>query len=122
MKDKFTFSLVLGGLLLAATPGFAADSILDGPKPNPCADSPDYVPGVDANGRSVARADEGAQPVPVPGRILVPLSRQRGPQRGAQSGAQRGGQAGGDPTYTVLDGKRLDPLVNPAAMPCPARN
>jgi hypothetical protein len=126
VKDKFTFGLVLGGLLvLAPASGFAAQSILDGPKPNPCADNPDYVPGIDANGQPVAGADEGARPVPVPGQILVPLTQrqaQRGPQRDAQRGAQRGGRAGGDPAYTVLDGKRLEPLVNPTAVPCPARN
>ena len=120
MKGKFSSGLVLGGLLLAASPGFAAQSILDGPRPNPCADRPDYVPGIDANGQPVARADEGAQPVPLPGQVLVPLP-QRGPQRGAQRGGQRGGRAAGDPAYAVLDGQRLAPLVNPAT-PCPARN
>lgn len=86
MRGNFACNLVLAGFLLAAGSALAAPSLLESPKPDPCTDSPDYVPGIDADGRPVARADEGARPVPLPGQILVPL-----PQRGPPGTPQRGG-------------------------------
>jgi hypothetical protein len=63
---------------------------------------------VDAEGRAVPRADIGAAPVPVPDTVYVPL---RGAGRGP-AGRGRGG-----PPYAAIDGKRLDPLLNPPACP-----
>jgi hypothetical protein len=76
-------------------------------------DGPDYVPGLDANGQAVPRADIGAEPVPVPGDLLVPL-----PNRGAFASGRGGrGRGANEPAYLVLDGRRLEQLVNPAP-PC----
>lgn len=113
MKGKILAILLLGGLPGAGA-AQAADPILEGTPPqNPCAaalEGPDYVPGVDAGGQPVPRADAGARPVPVPGQILVPLPRQGG--RGRAGGR-------GDSAYAALDGRAVDPLVNPPT-PCPA--
>jgi hypothetical protein len=83
------------------------------PRPDACAmalEGPDYVPGVDAEGRPVARADIGVPPASLPDAVTVPLpgaGRGRGP-------AGRGRAAGtGVPPYAVIDGRRLAPLVNP---------
>jgi hypothetical protein len=64
---------------------------------------------VDVNGRPVAPADEQARPVPVPDEIAVPLhSGQRAGRRGRSASEQSGGQP-----YVSLDGRRLEPLLNP---------
>lgn len=116
MKGKFCSGIVVG-VLLVARPAFAADSLLD-PTPGPCAtalEGPDYVPGTDANGRAVDPADIGADRVPVPGQILVPLpgiGSGRGTFRGRGSPAGRGA-----PAYATIDGARLDRLVNPEFCP-----
>ena len=120
MQGKFLMGFVVSALL-AASPAFAADSILDGPAPSPCGAAlagPDYVPGVDAMGRPVPRADIGAGRVPVPDQLLVPLP-------GGANHGRRGGRAGqGEPAYATIDGARLDRLVNPpvdsGACPPPA--
>jgi len=115
VQGKFRIGFVVGALL-AANPVFAADSILDGPAPGPCAAAlagPDYVPGVDAMGQPVARADIGTGRVPVPDQLLVPLP---GTELGRGRGRRpRAGQ--GEPAYATIDGARLDRLVNPE--PCP---
>ena len=104
-------------VLLMAAPALAAtmaqpakpDPLLDGGPTVPCAASPDYAGGIDVHGRPVAAADEGAQPVPVPDAIAVPLAH-------AAPGARLRPAPSGDSAYVMLDGKRLDPLVNPP--PC----
>lgn len=111
VKGNFRIGLVVV-VVLAANPAFAADSILDGPPPSPCMESPDYVPGVDATGQPVARADIGAEHTPVPDQIYVPLPNRVG--RGGRGGVQPGANG---PT-AAIDGKRLDGLINPK--PCPA--
>ena len=117
MQGKFRVGFVVGALV-AANPAFAADSILDGPAPGPCAAAlagPDYIPGVDATGQPVARADIGTGRVPVPDQLLVPLPKS-GPRTRPRFG--RGARAGqGEPAYATIDGARLDRLVNPE--PCP---
>ncbi len=92
----FTMALAL------AQPAFAAkpDPIL-GPGPTTaCAAGADYSGGADVNGNPVVPADAGAQHVPVPGQVLVPL---------------HGNGNGRDSAYAALDGKKLDHLVNPPA-------
>jgi hypothetical protein len=101
---------------LAANPAFAADAILDGPAPNPCLESPDYVPGVDAAGQPVARADIGSEHTAVPDQIYVPLPNRAGRGRGGRGGAQPGENG----PYAAIDGKRLNSLINPPACPAPA--
>jgi hypothetical protein len=111
-------------LLLAAAPAWAAtmagpakpDPLLDGGPTAPCAQQAEYAAGSDANGHLVPPADIGAGPVPMPDTIAVPLHAGRQPQR---RGRQAGPAVAGDSTYVSLDGRRLEPLVNPP--PCLAR-
>jgi hypothetical protein len=110
-------------MLWSGNPVLAADAarpdpLLQGPMPGACIaalDGPDYVPGVDANGQPVPRADIGAERVPVPGDILVPLPGQGRAGRGGRGG--RGQQP--EPAYMTLSRDRIDRLVNPEA--CPAQ-
>ena len=77
------------------------DPILDGGPAGPCdaqKDSPDYVANIDAAGHPVTPADLAGEPVPVPGRLDIPVPSRR---RGA-------------PTYVQADGKKLEPLLNPS--------
>ena len=90
-------------LLIALTPAFAAksDPLLDGGPTTACAAGTDYSGGADVKGTPVVTADVAAQKVPVPGQVLVPL---------------KGNGNGKDSAYAALDGKKLDPLINPP--PC----
>ena len=100
------FGCALFRTLLVAVAFFTADpAIAAATKPDPilhdtplpaCQAQADYAPGVDADGEAVAPADVDAAKVPVPPQVVIPLHR-----RGA---------------YAVLDGTKLEPLVNPA--PC----
>jgi hypothetical protein len=97
--------LTVAAIVLAA----GSDTLLQPAPPTPCAESPDYVPGVDAGGNPVPRADLGAEKLTVTGAIKVPL-RQAG-----QGQPGRGGQKQ-PPAYIGLDGAKLEKLVNP--VPC----
>lgn len=123
MQVKFHIAVVVGAVLagisrLAAQPG-QPDPVLQGPSPPPaCAlalDGPDYVPGLDANGQPVPRADIGAESVPVPGELMVPLP--NGPNRPAFGRGRGLGRGAGQPAYLMLDGRRVERLVNPGP-PC----
>ena len=110
------------------------DPLLDGGPTDPCAAGVDYAQGLDANGQPVVPADVEARPVPVPDAIAIPLAGRRPPVAGSQgkglanqsasrSDRGMGGPTagnpvtlGGDSTYISLDGKKLEPLLNPA--PC----
>ncbi len=122
MKGNFLIGCVLVGFmggLLAGIPALAADSVPAGPQPGPCAaatDGPDYVPGVDADGQPVVRADLGAEHTAVPDQVFVPLPNQGG--RAGRAGALPGTPVQGP--YAAIDGRRLDPLINPQACPAPA--
>ena len=104
--------------MAAATSSFAAitrshvpDPLLDGAARGPCdprLDGPDYVPDVDVTGNPVIQADVPAARRPVPAEVLVPLG-----QRG------HGSRSGQGPIAS-LDGKTLDPLLNPRPA-CPPR-
>jgi hypothetical protein len=120
VRVKCHIAVVAAGLIagissLCAQPG-APDPVLQGPAPPPaCAaalDGPDYVPGLDANGQAVPRADIGAERVPVPGDILAPLPNRQAfaPGRGGR------GRGANEPAYMVLDGRRVDQLVNPGPL------
>lgn len=109
---------------LAGIPGLSAqpgrpDPVLQGPAPPPaCAtalDGPDYVPGLDANGQAVPRADIGAERVPVPGDILAPLPNRpaASPRRSGAPGRGGRGRGANEPAYLVLDERRVEQLVNP---------
>ena len=90
-------------LLVALSPAFAAtpDPLLDDGPTTACAARPDYSGGMDVHGNPVVPADVGAQKVPVPGTVMVPL---------------HGNGSGQNSAYAALDGKKLDRLVNPP--PC----
>ena len=113
MKGNFRTGVLLAAIA-AATPTFAADSILDGPAPGPCAAAmagADYVPGADAAGQPVPRADIGAEHTAIPDQLFVAL-----PNRSGRGG--RGDTPPGQGPVAAIDGKRLDGLVNP--QPCAA--
>jgi hypothetical protein len=107
-------NFVLVGLLLAA-PALAGtitgradpDPLLGGGPATPCAAGVDYAAGADVNGDPITAADLGARPVPMPDAIAVPLARPAGRMRF---------DPGGESAYVTLDGRRLEPLVNP--LPC----
>ncbi len=78
------------------------DPLLDGDQKSACTDlmaGADYAGGTDADGNPVAPADVAAGRVPVPDQVAVPL---HGRTRGAHA-------------YVGIDGRKLDPLVNPPA-------
>ena len=109
-------------LLLLAAPAAAGtmakqpDPLLDGGPTSPCMAGPDYEAGVDVNGHPVVRADEQASRVPVPDEIAVPLHSGQAQARGrGRPNAASPAQVGNSP-YVALDGRRLDPLLNPK--PC----
>jgi hypothetical protein len=94
-------------LFFAAKTAFSAgiaergkpDPLLSGTADGPCdpaLDRPDLVPGTDAQGHQVASADIQTGPIPLQGQVLVPLKGGKGP-----------------PAYVAVDGKKLDPLLNP---------
>ena len=103
--------LLVVALVFAAETAFSA-GIADRDKPDPLltdrADGPcdpalgqpDLTPGTDVAGHQVASADIQTGPIPMQGEILVPL----------KSGQNRRGSA---PAYVAVDGKKLDPLLNP---------
>jgi hypothetical protein len=113
-----TLALLAGGPALAADMAKPAkpDPLLDGGPTDPCAAGPVYAGGADVNGHPVAGADEGAMPIPVPEGIAVPLHAGQAPapsRRGFRPGPPA--QPGEQP-YVMLDGRRIEPLVNPR--PC----
>jgi len=123
-------AVFLAGIPASGAEAPRPDPLLQGPMPGPCIaalEGADYVPGLDANGQPVVPADIGAERVPVPGDLWVPLPNST-PQgfnngRGGRGrGAGRGGQPG-EPIYMMLGRDRVDRLVNPKACPpAPARN
>ena len=101
----FCALLVMPGLATAAPIARApvSEPLLSGGKPGPCdprLGQPDYVGGVDVSGNPVIPADVPAARVPVPGEVLIPLA--KGRRRGPQG------------PVAALDGRALDPLLNPA--------
>jgi hypothetical protein len=75
---------------------------------DPRLESPDLMNGVDVGGHRVAPAGSQAR-VPVPDQILVPL----------KNGGRRG--RSGDAPMVALDGRALDPLLNPLPACPPGR-
>jgi len=116
-RSQYYFNVALLALLVA-TPGHAGtiarptppDPLLDGGATTACAAGADYAAGTDVNGKPVVPADVGAGPVPVPDAITVPLGQGR-----RQAGRGRTG-LGGEGAYVTLDGRKLEPLLNPR--PC----
>ena len=74
---------------------------------DPQRQSPGFVSGVDVNGNPVVPADLARAKNPVPAEILVPL----------RSGSPNGSP--GETPVIAMDGKALDPILNPAPA-CPS--
>jgi hypothetical protein len=106
------------GLAAPITQSSKPDPLLDGGPTASCAAGVDYAAGTDANGRAVVPADVAAGRVPLPDAVAIPLGNNRGNQT-----ARRGGSNGlnGDSAYVSLDGKKLEPLLNPQACTDPGR-
>jgi hypothetical protein len=111
-------------IMLIATPALAGtmaqegkpDPLLDGGSTVPCAARVDYAAGIDVNGNAVVPADSGAQPVPVPPVITVPLSRSGGNgQSQSATGTTNPSGSASRGTRIALDGKKLEPLLNRSA-------
>jgi hypothetical protein len=84
------------------------DPLLDGAVRGPCdpgLDGPVYVPDVDVTGKPVIQADVPAARQPVPAEVLVPLG--------------KNGRRSGQGPVASLDGKALDPILNPKSA-CPS--
>lgn len=73
---------------------------------DPRLSGPAFVPGTDVDGKPVPPADLAGARIPVPAEILVPL---RSGKRNARPG---------ETPVIALDGKSLDPILNPAPA-CP---
>lgn len=107
--------------LAAVQPGLAGtitgpakpDPLLDSGPTAPCAAAVDYAAGTDANGQPVIPADVASGRVPLPDGIAIPLGNNRGNQR---AGRGRSNAMNGDSAYVSLDGRKLEPLLNPP--PC----
>lgn len=119
-QTQHCFKVGLLALLLAA-PAWAGtmahptprDPLLDGGDTRPCAAGVDYAAGADATGHPVVPADVGAPPVPVPDGIAVPLPGRRQAGRGRSN---PNNTLGSESPYVTLDGRKLEPLLNPK--PC----
>ena len=83
------------GILARGKPDAILTNSLNGPC-EPELGQADLVPGTDMDGKPVAPADLGSAPVPLKGQIAVPLK----------------GRSGRAPAYVMVDGSKLDPLLN----------
>jgi len=104
------------------------DPLLDGGPTDPCVAGTDYAAGVDTNGRPVIPADVAGGRVPLPDTVAIPLgpNRARASQPTVPGGRRGPGPQAGPPlsdnasnrdsTYVALDGRKLEPLLNPP--PC----
>jgi len=126
-NKQFNFIGVLAAVAVlswTSVPGAAAtmaqpskpDPLLDGGPTAPCAAGADYAAGIDTGGQAVVPADVAAGRVPLPDAVAIPLGNNRGNNRGGNRGRARGPVPNGDSAYVSLDGKKLEPLLNPA--PC----
>ena len=121
--------LLVGVLAWAIQPGLAAtmaqpskpDPLLDGGPTPPCAAGSDYAAGTDATGRPVVPADVAAGRVPLPDAVAIPLGNNRGVDGAHRRRPANSQSLGGDSTYVTLDGRKLEPLLNPAPCLDPAR-
>jgi len=139
---KGTRAAVVALPLLAICPALAGsivqpskpDPLLDGGPTDPCAAGADCAPGIDANGKPVVVADIAAGRVPLPDSVAIPVGPSSGaspgPGRSFGQGRDRGrgrrpshptvtdNASNRDSTYVALDGRKLEPLLNPT--PCGA--
>jgi hypothetical protein len=108
-------ALLLGGPACAGTMARPTprDPLLDGGDTTACAAGADYIAGADASGKPVVPADVGAPKVPVPDSIAVPV---QGSRKQAGRGRSNPNALGSEGAYVTLDGRKLEPLLNPK--PC----
>jgi hypothetical protein len=92
------------------------DPLLDGGPTTPCAAGVDYAAGSDVSGNSVIPADIASRPVPLPDGVAIPLAGNRAARPGRRQANPTA--LGSEGAYVMLDGKKLEPLLNPP--PCPA--
>ena len=97
------------------------DPLLDSGPTVACAAGVDFAPGVDVNGNAVVPADSSARRVPVPDSIAIPIPRNRtaaaAPTPNTRPDRQPTDNASNrDSAYVALDGRKLEPLLNPP--PC----
>jgi hypothetical protein len=117
---KKTAATAFVGLLawMAISPVHAGIAVRDAPdlllhdggaktRCDPRLSEPGFVPGTDVDGRPVPPADLAGARTPIPAEILVPL----------RNGKQRNARPGETPVI-ALDGKALEPILNPAPA-CP---
>ncbi len=90
------------------------EPLLDSGPTAPCAAGVDYAPATDANGNFVIPADVAAGRVPMPDAIAIPFGGNRVGNHGRH---RRPNAQTGDSSYVTLDGRKLEPLLNPP--PCP---
>ena len=133
----FTLSLLMAWPVLAGTivQSSKPDPLLDSGPTDPCAAGVDYAAGVDANGQTVVPADVAAGRVPLPDTVAIPIGANRARESAPGPGGGLGQRSGRRPipgrgrdgpdnasnrdsTYVALDGRKLEPLLNPA--PCGA--
>ena len=118
-----TLLLLGGGSVSAGTIVHPSkpDPLLDGGPTAPCAAGADYAPATDVHGNSVIPAEVAARPVPLPDGVAIPLGGNRTagtpPGRGAGSRPANPATLGSEGTYVTLDGRKLEPLLNPPP-PC----
>jgi len=116
----FALALLVAGPALAGSivQPSKPDPLLDSGPTTPCAAGVDYAAGIDVNGQPVLPADAAARPVPVPDSIAIPIGRRAPgqnavPGRAAPDPTGPGSGSNRDSTYIALDGKKLEPLLNP---------
>lgn len=133
-NEQFNFvwrkALLGGGALwiCASLPVLAAaitgpsrpDPLLDGGPTSVCAAGADYAAGTDANGRPVVPADVAAGRVPLPDAVAIPLGNNQGRNRNVHR-RRADPMTPGDSTYVILDGQKLEPLLNPRGCADPGR-
>jgi hypothetical protein len=117
-KAWIAIRIGLMALAMAGSSAHAGIAIRGAPEPllhdsvkgscDPQLQSPGFVSGVDVNGNPVAPADLARAENPVPAEILVPL------RSGSPKVPSR------EAPVIAMDGKALDPILNPARA-CPSR-
>lgn len=96
------------------------DPLLDSGPTAPCAAGADFAGGIDANGQPVVPADVAAGRVPLPDTVAIPIGGNRAQAANPGRNFGRGRRPVGpdnasnrDSTWVALDGRKLEPLLNP---------
>jgi hypothetical protein len=123
----FALPLLMAWPVLAGAISQPPDPLLDSGPTDACAAGVDYAPGIDVSGNPVVPADVASRPVPLPDTIAIPIARNRSQATGPRPNPAPGRRGGApipdnasirDSAYVALDGRKLEPLLNPP--PCKA--